>query len=342
MGSVTEPRYCARGKRCKHYNPEEDRLFELGRYHKGDLCRKCEEDEENSLEDAPEEYRELFRTAQVLVNADTATENEVIPTLVFAAWIPKIRKFKARREELVEAGEGSQRWDDFSNSHLGLKVRRLEDGQVPVLRMSPIVVLPRQNKEAGFIEEITIDVHKLATAPGKVAGLYEAALKKWDIPTGWGCAHYSTDVIGRSLRITLRPNTSSAWAEHTRLSDKLSPWRFPRWEVVEGFYSILKNGLKEEIKLEKEKERQEETSEWCSKERAQLIAGCVHWYVDQTPSRSSDLLKTHLLDPCEDKFKFKKNPGKDIPKKSNTLESRIKRAEGMLEVAAYLAGKAFS
>ena len=257
--------------------------------HEGDLCSRCQENP-GALETAPEEYRELFRTAQVLVNADTATENEVIPTLVFAAWIPKIRKFKARREELVEAGEGSQRWEDFSSNRLGLEVRRLEDDKVPVLRLSPIDIVPKQHQETGFVDEIAIDVHALSTSPEDVAGLYEDALSLWgNIPTDWGCAHYSTDYCAGTLKITLRANTSSAWASCRRPVDKLSPWPFPHPNVVRNLYSVLRKGLKNEIKLEKEKEKKEETSEWSSKERAQLIAGCVYRYVKKRPPGQTTL-----------------------------------------------------
>jgi hypothetical protein len=121
MGSLATERYCCRGKQCKLYDPTIDKSQKLGRYHKGDLCRQCEQ-EKNTLADVPEEYRELFRAAQVLFDESLtdetlADEYVIIPTLAFAANLRKTPQLAFVRDKFAEVqgkyeedGKGHEAW----------------------------------------------------------------------------------------------------------------------------------------------------------------------------------------------------------------------------------------
>jgi len=82
MKSAAKPR-CARGQGCYHVRKlRSEKPSPVSR--EGDLCEKCSNEAAAGVE-APLKHAELFRFARLLFNAEIEDEDQIIPTLVFAA-----------------------------------------------------------------------------------------------------------------------------------------------------------------------------------------------------------------------------------------------------------------
>ena len=72
-----------------------------------DICEKCEEELAGG-EEPPQEHKELFRAARVLLDNGFENEDEIVPTLVFAANVGQMPRLEHIRDELAKAGGDSK------------------------------------------------------------------------------------------------------------------------------------------------------------------------------------------------------------------------------------------
>jgi hypothetical protein len=311
MGSLTE-RYCARGDRCKLYDPETRRPQKLGRYHEGDLCRQCRQDKD-VLEDAPNEYRELFHAARVLLDEGITEEYVIIPTLAFAANAsenPNLRfvrdKFVEVHDKFARAGKASEaprskQWlklDDqfFYNPYITLQPRAIVDG-VLLVRDIPIETLCHVDEETDFTVRVDINVYDPSVPKDEVSVSYERHLHHFELlyKEGRGDISLREDPCSTTVQLIARPEDD--WVGNQ------GP--LPGPDAIGTMYDHLKERLKKRPK------------KTASKKWYNLIPSCVYWYVGgrgkvlDAPRGSAlkratyDLVKQHLLDPYEDKLPIK-------------------------------------
>jgi hypothetical protein len=95
------------------------------RYSKDGLCDQCVR-EGRKPENVPEQYRELFRVARVLLNKDITEEDEVIPTLAFAANSWEMPELVSIRDKFMEVSEGSKAWLELDNQFFYNKYHALK------------------------------------------------------------------------------------------------------------------------------------------------------------------------------------------------------------------------
>ncbi len=146
----------------------------------GDICARCAE-HGPKVEDAPEEYRELLRAAQVLFDESMtdetlADEYVVIPTLAFAANLGKrpqlafVRgKFAEVRGEYEKASKGREAWKSekwmeldtqfFLNASATLQVLDMREG-VLIIRSAPIDVTLHEDEGNAYLRlgEVLVQV----------------------------------------------------------------------------------------------------------------------------------------------------------------------------------------
>jgi hypothetical protein len=152
----------------------------------------------NTLADVPEEYRELFRAAQVLFDESLtdetlADEYVIIPTLAFAANLRKTPQLAFVRDKFAEVqgkyeedGNGHEAWKSaewmeletrfFLNLSTTLQALDMKNG-VLIVRSNPIHLTRHEDEETGLIDAIEIRVREPWVAVDRVAGSYERFLK---------------------------------------------------------------------------------------------------------------------------------------------------------------------
>jgi hypothetical protein len=123
MGSVAEPRYCAKDEQCEWYDPASGKAQKLGALHTDNVCRRCREAEgaaEDEPAHVPPEHKELVRAAQVLLEHGIEEEYRIIPTLVFAAFVEETSGLAGEpsgwakvRRKFVEAGNDPKAWQEL-------------------------------------------------------------------------------------------------------------------------------------------------------------------------------------------------------------------------------------
>jgi hypothetical protein len=148
----------------------------------GEPPRVCEPWDEDPTR--PEErYSRLLRAAQTLFDAGVTAEEEIVPTLVWAAKSWELGLLGRITNRLANAGEGTDEWTEsrerFAGAPGAFEPVRVVDG-VLVLRWVPIAVVGVPNEETGAIETITIDVRRRSVKPQDVGQLYSRYLQHRD------------------------------------------------------------------------------------------------------------------------------------------------------------------
>lgn len=275
----------------------------------GDLCGKCSQEAVTHVE-APPEHAELFRCAQLLFNAGIEDENQIIPTLVFAANLGEMPHLREVKDGLAALTNEDGKWKD-----LRLQVSWFFDRMValmdaidgvPILQRSPFVVTYVTNKQ-GNVNEVAIDVFMHSVQAEKVAGIYERYLKLHNVEIDPIRGDISYKLHEDFIRIVARPETTSVDAADGRiLALRSGPPRLPDPLIVAGMYRVLKgsqsSGMFKGFR-----------SVLAGRERGKpggadiLVPACVGWYVagrgdlsEQTEERRRvvRIINQELLGPC--------------------------------------------
>jgi len=333
MRSIQKPR-CANGAQCYHVTDlrsEEPPTVPR----EGDVCSRCH-DEDRRPETVPEEYRELFRAARVLLDEGITEEYVIIPTLAFAANAsenPNLRfvrdKFAEVHDKFARAGKASeaprsQQWlklDDqfFYNPYITLKPRSIVDG-VLLVRDEPIETLRHWDDETGFTVQVEINVYDSSISRDEVSASYKRHLLHFELfyEEERGDIGLRGDPSSTTVQLIARPEDDWVGSQ--------GPFLGP--DAIGAMYEHLKARLKQRPK------------KTASKKPYNLIPASVYWYVGDRgkvldPRRSSalkhtsyDLVKKHLLDPYEDKFPIKTQSV--IPRDAKEIQARILRMERKL------------
>ncbi len=179
MGSVAKRR-CARGAAC--YQVQVLRLEEppkLRATRQSNICEKCEEELAGG-EQLPQEHKELIETARQLLRSGVSEEDQIIPTLVAAAWADASPAYKSMRDKVIAAGSGSSLWDEMCYRFSvckGLAPLKIRDGILIYYRPA-IDVNPVSGDDESVVKEILIEVYDRSVKREEVEHFYTALLSR--------------------------------------------------------------------------------------------------------------------------------------------------------------------
>jgi hypothetical protein len=338
MESVAK-RKCANGERCYHVRRlglTEPVTLRLGQV--GEVCDKCLEEAATGLE-APPEHAQLFRVARLLFKAGVEDENQIIPTLVFAANLGEMPHLREVKDGLAALTNEDRKWKDLSfrvsRSFDNMVVLSDSIGGVPILRLAPCSVIGVTD-EQGSIEEVAIDVFMRSVQEEKVAGIYERFLARHNAEIDPTRSNISSKLHEDFIRIVARPEAISVDAADGRILPLRSgPPRLPDPLIVAGMYGVLK-GSRSAGKFKGFR------SVLAGRERGKpgradiLVPACVGWYVagrgdlsGQTEERRRvvRILNQELLGPCGKGSQEESAPRfwRDVRNVSDAIE-RLERA----------------
>ena len=150
------------------------------RLRSGEVPRVCEPWDTDPTPTG-ERYRELFRAAQAVWRVGIADENQIIPTLVFAARSFELPNLRVMRDRLAEAEVGSEKWRDLKGTVRRafdtFEVLRVQDG-VPIVYSRPFKLRAHIYQETGIVEKVAIEVYRRSAKGKDIADRYDTLLSK--------------------------------------------------------------------------------------------------------------------------------------------------------------------
>lgn len=271
----------------------------------GKPLRVCEPWDDDST--PPEDrYHELLRAARMLLGVGVTAEEEIIPTLVWAAKSWELGLLETITDRFVEAGEGTEEWAELKGRFAGalgaFEPIRVVDG-VLVLRWVPTAVTGVVDRETGVIETILIDVRRRSVKPRDVAQRYTEYLQRRGTRHDASQGSVGFAVSNGVIRLSVHPEEPWAYPMGTppaRPRSRQLP--FPEARLVGGMYGALK-GAKDEGFVHSLFGREKGPA---GRPNNVVLATCA-WYlgsrgglIEQLPLRPgvARLLNRGLLEPC--------------------------------------------
>ena len=151
-----------------------------GRLRSGEVPRICEPWDTDPTPPG-ERYRELFRAAGAVRWAGITDENEIIPTLAFAARSYELTNLSIMRDRLAEAEAGGEEWRILKGTVRWafdiFEVLRVQDG-VPILYFRPFKVRAYTYQETGIVEKVVVEVYGRSAKGEEIGERYDALLSK--------------------------------------------------------------------------------------------------------------------------------------------------------------------
>jgi hypothetical protein len=338
MDSLAEPRRCAHGARCVRYDPATHKPEKLSRYNSDPVCEACQREEAVRHEEVSPEHTELFSSARLLFRAGIEDEDQIIPTLVFAANLGEMPNLREVKDGLAALTNVDAKWK--LNLQVSLSFDTMValmdtiDG-VPILQLSPFVVT-NVTDEQGSVAQVVIDVFMRSVQAEKVAEIYERNLKRENVEIDPIRGDISYKLHEDLIRIIARPETMSIDVADGRILPLRSgPPRLPDPLIVAGMYEVLRGsrspGMIKGFR-----------SVLAGRERGKpsgadiLVPACVGWYVagrgdlsGQTEERRRvvRILNQELLEPCgkEHQGESSSRFWRDVRNVSDAIE-RLERA----------------
>jgi len=146
----------------------------------GEIPRVCEpwDSDTTPLE---QRYQALFHAAKVVWRCGITDENEIIPTLAFAARSFELENLDALRERIASTVVGNAEWTDlqdtFRRAFVTFELARVVDG-VPIIYSRPFKIMAHTYAATGVVEKITIEVYR-RSAKGEEIGTWYDTLLLW-------------------------------------------------------------------------------------------------------------------------------------------------------------------
>jgi hypothetical protein len=183
-----------------------------GRLRSGEVPRVCEPwDSDPALPN--ERYKEVFRAAEVLRLAGVTSENEIIPTLAFAARSFELTNLGVMRERFARAGEDSAERKDlegtFRRAFDALEVVRVVEG-VPIIFWRPFKLVGYPYEETGVLEKVVIEVYLRSARGQDIAERYDRLMSRYGVPYEGGEGNLGWQASTGCLRIVVQPRAPGA------------------------------------------------------------------------------------------------------------------------------------
>jgi hypothetical protein len=254
----------------------------------GDLCDKCLR-AAPGLHEAPEEHREVLRTARALLVAGVTQEDVIYRTIVCAAWASADPDFRRMRDSVLEAGEQSERWEEmyhrFAYAFDSLEPWSIQDGVLLVRR--PLVdVWAMRADDRGLTEEVLIEVRDRSATGGDVSMLYEKCLSRHGLSHIMGRGVLAFYVVDDSLQMLARPEQEESFHPELRqlVRTKKEQGKFPDPRDVGDFYEMLR--AKGYLRGRRG---------GASPRHYNLIPACAAWYVGGRQALAADKTERRQL-----------------------------------------------
>jgi hypothetical protein len=191
-------------------------------------------------------YKELFRAAEALRLAGVTSENEIIPTLAFAARSFELTNLGVMRERFAKAGEGSTEWRDlegtFRRAFDALEVVRVVGG-VPIIFWRPFKLVGYPYEETGVLEKVVIEVYLRSAKGHDIAERYDRLMSRYGVPYEGGEGNLGWQAFTGCLRIVVQPRAPGALSTLLEGRNIVNPERsqapFPPPDIVEGTCETL-------------------------------------------------------------------------------------------------------
>jgi hypothetical protein len=186
----------------------------------GDFCRRC--DQQGPIpEDLQREHRELFRTADALLDSGIIREHVIIPTLVLAAFSGRDATYGRLRARIVEAYGEDEAWAvlnrDFAKffpsgiEPFDVAAPKLGLGLVPMVHYSPVECVYETEGDVGDPEgRMIVTVHERVKRE-QVEHSYRKALDLLRLRcTTTKYFNAEIEATGEVLRIAVSPKASES------------------------------------------------------------------------------------------------------------------------------------
>ncbi len=270
MGSVAERR-CVNEQQCYHVRKLGlTEAVKLGATHVGNRCDKCRKAGIDARQDPPQEHNELIEAARQLLRSNVTEEDQIMPTLVAAAWADASPAYKSMRDKVIAAGSGSSLWDEMCYRFSvckGLAPLKIRDGILIYYRPA-IDVNAVSGDDKSVVKEILIEVYDRSVKREEVERFYTALLSRESLSclAGRGVFAYQfrrgdwadlDDDLREEgfpppepdvLQLLVRPekehtlNPSFAWLVRPQLEEMLrEQGKFPEPREVGAFYEMLRS-----------------------------------------------------------------------------------------------------
>lgn len=215
------------------------------RLRSGEVPRVCEPWDTDPTP-AEERYRELFRAAQTVWRAGIADENQIIPTLVFAARSFELLNLRVMRDQLAEAEVDSEKWRDLKGTVRRafdtFEVLRVQD-RVPIFYSRPFKLRAHTYQETGIVEKVVIEVYRRSAKGEDIGEWYDTLLSKHGVSYegrqggfGW---HASTGRLQMVFH-RLAPTTLDPLLEgRIEVNAERNNLPFPHPDIVAGICETL-------------------------------------------------------------------------------------------------------
>jgi hypothetical protein len=328
MSRVSKPR-CARGDNCYHVlRTGSERPPTVSS--EGDLCHKCRQ-QGFTLEDVPEEHKELLRAADALLECKITGERAIIPTLVLAAFSSTAMAYGRLRARIVDSHGDDKAWAVL-NRHFAMSstsgiqpfdvvAPKLGSGLVPIVHYSPVECVYEKeddyeiatNDLGDAVSRVIVIVHE-RVKPEQVGHSYQEALKLRGFSTTTAkYIHFAVEASGEALRMVVHPGTSkAAFPDPTYVAAAYEAYK------AQGFGPPGRQG-------------------GSGPAASRLVAAVVAWYLDgrharqkrpdQTKNETARLISEYLLEP---RGWGQEKVLKDLSRTLKAARPEIERAEGDL------------
>jgi hypothetical protein len=243
--------------------------------------------------------RNVFRAAVVLLRSGIVSEEELIPTLVFAriAGRAEDQHYKHHNSSVYEPAEESL----MSGTHPALEVTKFID-RVPVVRVKPIAVSAERHEGTQILKRVRIRTLSKKVKSYDVADSYRRLLEQEGVP--WdenNHGEFAYDCLFGYLELEVAQG-----AEFSPLlvegygGDPLRhpAFHFPPPEIVEGVHEAMKRTFANRLDYYGKAQR---------KTPGKLVPAFAAWHVGAQADteippaarpRVSSALNRHLLRPC--------------------------------------------
>lgn len=273
----------------------------MGKRNPDDICEACrkaghvagEDRARRSRKGLERRYDGLLRAGTALLEEGKATESEVVGSLVFAALAPVVPELE-RIQCLFAAATGAE-WDGlalrFYNTFEPLEAKRVVDGLLVVGRASNRVEVVYE-PETGLVDSIVLEVDDLSVTAGKVRGLYERALSRYDLR--WSDSE-DGPISGEPCEGTIRMIARLTWGRSAPACEE-DRRLFPPPDQVRAYFARQRRSTVEDL---------QGRPSGPAFHRGNLIAACVAWQlgargalVKKREARGRLLRKNRVLEPA--------------------------------------------